>query len=93
MSFEAAITQAGRAVEAGSYDLARVDLEALAPEVAARGDERSKAKLARLLATVYVAMDLPDRACRAFVSGPEQRLDPVQVSPKIRRTLAACPGS
>lgn len=89
------IAEAGRCFSDGDYDRAREALEALRQPVAAEGTAIDRRELGRLLAFVYIALDLDDRACEAYRAAPApegpEALDPDLVSPRIREALAKCP--
>jgi LysM repeat protein len=95
--FAAELRAASETFDSGDYAGAREQLEALAEPVASRGTELDKVELARLLAFVYVAFDLPEEACRAYRAATRQpdrpKLDEDEVSPKIRDALARCADS
>lgn len=85
-----------RAYMEGSYDTALERLESLRAEVLEGGSPEERRQLLRHLAFAYVAYDRPEDACAAYREllgvEPRPRLDPDQVSPKIRRVLASCSG-
>jgi LysM repeat protein len=95
--FQKEIEQARRAFRMGEFDRARELVDSLREPVDARGTKADRGELLQLRAFVYVAFDLPDQACDAYRSlvklDPAIYLKPHSVSPKIRATLAKCPGS
>ena len=90
-----AILQAGvNAYFEGRYEEARDQMEALRPEMNVRGSTGDRVELLEYLTLVHVAFDDGEAACRTYRAlravDPEQRWDPVRVSPKVSRTTSLC---
>jgi len=92
--FTAPLAAAKRALEQGEFEKAREGLEALRDAVNAEGLDHERAELWRLLATVYVAFDLPAKTCAAYqaLTRIEERpsFDGAATSPKVRQAIAGC---
>lgn len=93
-NFGRLIRAAAVALDQDDYEGARAVLERLRERVTAHGNDSQKAELLRLFALVYVAYDMPEKACaahrsRARIVKPAP-LDPDLVSPKIREALDRC---
>ncbi len=88
------IAEASKAFAEGDYARARHLLESLHKRARAGGSDEEKARVASLLAFVYIAYDMNDEACTAYRSFSSSTrkpgLDPDLVSPKIRDTLSRC---
>ena len=82
------------ALEKGEFEQAREQLEALRERVIADGLDEERAELWRLLATIYVAFELPAKTCAAYQAWTkiEERpsFDGDATSPKIRQAIARC---
>ncbi len=78
--------------QAGEFEKALERLEAIRTDVASASPAVERAEHARLLAFVYVAFDLSEKACEAYgsVETSVAELDPDQVSPRIRSVLSDC---
>ena len=66
--FATELAAAAAALAEGRYAQTRQLLESLDAPVRARGTVTESAELARLLAFTYVAFDLADQACRAYLA-------------------------
>ncbi len=94
--FDMQIRDAARVYAEGDYLRARRQLESLRDRARSGGTDKEKVEIARLLAYVYVAFDMPAEACLAYRSVSElpvdTSLDADFVSPKIRDALSRCTG-
>ena len=92
--FEGQLRTARGAFHAGSFEDALETLAPLIQPIEHEGTSLDRTELWALLAFVYVAFDRNEEACTAYglaVSASSQSpLDPVLVSPKIRKALANC---
>ncbi len=92
--FAEALRAASNAYLDGRYDAALASLEQLRSEVLARAAVAEQHTLLRQLAFVYVAYDRSTDACTAWRAlrklDGDTRLDPSDVSPKIRRVVSGC---
>jgi LysM repeat protein len=88
------LRDARRAFDEGQFAGALEQLQSLAPRIERERDQVLHDEFRTLLASVYIAFDRPEEACRVFLTAagaaPRAELDPDQVSPKIRNALARC---
>jgi hypothetical protein len=88
--FKSELSAAASAMRAGEFGAARRQLESLLEPVAREGTPAARDEHRLLLASVWVAFDRAEEACRAYGDGTLHDLDPDLVSPKIREVLAGC---
>jgi LysM repeat protein len=89
--FASELNAAASALRSGQFGAARRQLESLLEPISREGTPAARDEHRLLLASIWVAYDRPQEACRAYGKGGVGELDPVLVSPKIRATLAGCP--
>jgi LysM repeat protein len=91
--FKREIHTARELFDAGEFEKSRQLLESIREGVAGGSPTTERVEFGRLLAFVYVAFDLPAKACEVFgstqIPAPEE-LDPAMVSPRILDTLSGC---
>jgi hypothetical protein len=92
--FPPAIAEVERAFAAGEFDRADAAIAGLAERADDLPADTDRARLWRLAAFVHVAFERPDEACAAYAAlravDPAVAFDPIEVSPKIRESLARC---
>ena len=90
--FVAELDEAEAVFFEGEYEQARELLEGMEEPVRESGVAADRQRLGRLLGFVYVAYDLPARACEVLdrFEVDSLELDPDRVSPKVREMLSTC---
>ena len=89
-SFATELNAAASAIRSGEFGAARRQLQSLLEPITRVGTPAARDEHRLLLASVWVAYDRPEEACRAYGEGGVGELDPNLVSPKIRTVLAGC---